>query len=78
MTLSVVMFAELDNLKNLAPLRLTTAAPRPHNDLAWKTSPVGLVKSNVDGAVSRSGTTGITAAFSRDDQGMYLGASALV
>ena len=32
------------------------------------------VKINVDGGISRSGTTGVATAVCRDDQGLYLGA----
>lgn len=36
------------------------------------------MKINVDGGVSRMGSTGVVVAFCCDDQGLYLGASALV
>jgi hypothetical protein len=43
----------------------------------WRPPPPGFVKVKVDGAVSRSGTDGSYSAICRDENEVYLGASAM-
>jgi len=45
---------------------------------AWIAPPAGVVKINVDAAISKNDLTASAAAIARDDNGHFLGASALV
>jgi len=46
--------------------------------LAWIAPPAGVVKINVDAALSKNDLKASAAAIARDENGRFLGASALV
>ena len=45
---------------------------------AWKPPPIGHVKIHVDGGLFHDGTVGAAAEICRNEQGQYLGSSAIV
>jgi ribonuclease HI len=50
----------------------------PHRSPAWIAPPAGMVKINVDAALSKNDLKASAAAIARDETGRFLGASALV
>lgn len=48
------------------------------NTQIWISPPAGFAKINVQGGLSQTGMNGVAVAFYRDNQGLYLGVSALV
>ena len=59
------------------PNSIVCVAPARHPQ-RWKPPVAGMVKINVDGALSRDGATGASAAICRDDEGRFLGSSSMV
>lgn len=70
--------SELDDLKKFKLIKPSVHAAPEDNTPVWEFPRAVYVKIDMDGGISRSGTTGVAAALCRDDQGLYLGASALV
>ena len=65
---------DLEGSQNRSPRPTVIKEGRPQ----WIAPPVGVAKINVDAAVSKSSNIEATAAVARDDNGNFLGASAVV
>jgi ribonuclease HI len=70
----------IEELDALQVVKHHSPVPRSgtSNAQRWLAPQTGFSKINVDGAFSRDGATAAAAAFCRDDNGQYVGASAIV
>jgi hypothetical protein len=70
----------LSELKGLVKprTRAPTAIPRGHGNDRWIPPPHPVPEIHVDAAVSKSSVKGVAPTICRNEQGLYLGASALI